>query len=279
MCAIVLVVGVTATSLGTPVASAARNRPTRYYVALGDSIAQGYENGTGGPGYTRTVAKKARMISVNFACGGLTTTTILTGTGCHLPAIDAGPAYPTTSQAAAAVAFIRAHRGEVGLISVQIGGAEGAGCSFAPDPATCISASGIRANITTLAQQLRAAAGPNVPLVGVTYFNPYLADWLDPTDRAGAIRTIGITRSIFNPTLTAAYAAAGGRIADVTAAAGTYLPLTVLKNLKSYGKVPKAVANVCKYTNRCGGDVHNTPKGNKVVAKTIVNTWKTFPKF
>ncbi len=84
--------------------------------------------------------------------------------------------YPTRTQAAAADRFIARHRGEVGLITVSIAGNDLLGCTAAATFIPCVTQAlpGIEANLNTLLTGLRQAAGPGVPIVGLTYPDVYL---------------------------------------------------------------------------------------------------------
>jgi lysophospholipase L1-like esterase len=68
---------------------------------------------------------------------------------------------PTTTQAAAAEAFITAHRGQIGLITVSIGGNDVTACAAQANPIPCVgtAVTNIETNVTTLATGLRTAAG------------------------------------------------------------------------------------------------------------------------
>ena len=108
-----------------------------YYVSVGDSYSVGYQPTLGATsGYTGYVAKKTHLTLVNFGCGGATTTSIIDTVGCpdNLPHTAGAVLYPTTTQAAAAEAFITAHRGHIGLITVSIGGNDVTACGAAANP-------------------------------------------------------------------------------------------------------------------------------------------------
>ena len=137
---------------GATPAAAANTARTTYYVSLGDSYSVGYQPGLGAtPGYTAFVARRTHLKLVNFGCGGATTTSILNGIGCPdvLPHTAGGVTYPTTSQAAAAEAFITAHPGHIGLITVTIGGNDVVPCAFASAPIPCVSAAVTRSTPTS----------------------------------------------------------------------------------------------------------------------------------
>jgi lysophospholipase L1-like esterase len=112
------------------------NPPKQYYLALGDSIAYGYQARkarAGLPpaafntGYVDVFAGRLRQIQpgltvVNYGCPGETTTTFIGG-GC--PATTFGfPLHDAFegAQLGAAIAFLRAHRGEVSPITLTLWG-------------------------------------------------------------------------------------------------------------------------------------------------------------
>ena len=268
--------------LGTPgVARAATKSPT-YYVSLGDSYSVGYQPGRGSTaGYTVVVAKATRLKLVNFGCGGATTTSIVSSVGCPdvLPHTAGGVTYPTTTQEAAAVAFLTAHRGHIGLITVSIGGNDVTSCATQANPISCVSTAvaGITTNVTSLAAALRAAAGPGVPLIGLTYPDVILGSYVYPTHPPTAstlsLAKLSVTafKLLINPALTKAYAPAQGSLVDVTKATGAYVPLTRTVRYRPYGTIPAAVASVCTLTWFCAqGNIHATTKGYTLIGKLVV---------
>ncbi len=177
-------VAVVATLLAIPVAGA--DDGVEYYLSVGDSLAQGYQPIGGSPvgdgynqGYPDQLLKLVRGPSehlrlVKLGCGGETTTTMLLGGSpfCGY----AG------SQLAAATAFLRAHRGEVALVTIDIGGndvlnPQGGGVAA------------IQANLPVILAELREAAGPGVPIVGMTYYSPTLPSLWFETHATGCRST------------------------------------------------------------------------------------------
>ena len=126
--------------LAAPPPAAAAHSPT-YYVSLGDSYSVGYQPEKGAtPGYAGYVARHTRLTLVNFGCGGATTTSLLATVGCPIPLPNTagGRTYPTSTQMAAATAFIAAHKGHIGLITVSIGGNDVVPCAANPNPISCV---------------------------------------------------------------------------------------------------------------------------------------------
>ena len=141
----VSMMGVVVIPAAAQAATPLTKRPVVYYLSLGDSYSVGYQPGIGATaGYTAYVAKKVKMQLENFGCGGATTTSILDVVGCTSPygppaATDA-VAYPTETQEQAALDFIAANPGHVGLITVSIGGNDVTACASAANPISCIVA-------------------------------------------------------------------------------------------------------------------------------------------
>ena len=260
---------------------------TTYYVSVGDSYSVGYQPGLGATtGYAGYVAKKTGLTLANFGCGGATTTSIIDTVGCPdvLPHTAGAHLYPTTTQAAAAEAFITAHRGHIGLITVSIGGNDVTACAAQASPIPCVATAvvSIDENVRTLATGLRAAAGPRVPLVGLTYPDVLLGAYVYPTQPATALRlalastSVVAFKSLINPALAKAYAAAGGVFVDVTSATGAYTPLTTTVTVAPYGTIPRAVSQVCTLTWYCAvGNIHATSTGYALIGQLVASRYAT----
>ncbi len=273
--------------LATPsVASAKKAPPLRYYVALGDSWTVGTD--VTGPGAGPTsfafpilAAKKMKMQLANFGCSGATTDQVLNG-GC-LPQYQAvnGPGYGGLTQLGAAVAFINSHVGQIGVISVQIGGNDLDVCATAADPVSCVTtvSATVQANVTEIVGQLRSAAGAAVPILGVTYMDPLLSYWVyPPINQLLAQLSVVAFSTYLNPALEAAYATANAHFVDVTSETGIYTSFTEKVHLSPFGSIPYPVAQVCKLTWGCTtGDGHPNLKGQKTLEKLVYNEWKVLP--
>jgi lysophospholipase L1-like esterase len=171
---------------GPPAAAAT----TGYYLSLGDSLAFGYQpdlvaagdlNAADYRGYAEDfAAMRPGLTLVNFGCPGETTHTLLVG-GCQWPGTLHDSYGGASSQAAAALAFLAAHPGEVSLISIDIGSndllALVNACRSASDPMQCITAGvpstlgAIAANYAALLTQITALA-PDARVVLFNYYNP-----------------------------------------------------------------------------------------------------------
>ena len=133
-----------------------------YYLALGDSLAAGFQAPPAQPNaayvddlYAQRRKSQHDLQLVNIACLGATSATLMTGDLCTGAA---------GAQLSRAVTFLRAHRRAINLVTIDIGGNDiGAACGTGPSVAlACVSStlSRMRANVTRIARALRAAAGP-----------------------------------------------------------------------------------------------------------------------
>lgn len=281
-----------------PAAAQAASAPTaqrrgvavQYYVSLGDSYATGYQPGADGRrgGGTRNgyayrlpalaARRSYRYKLVQLACGGATTASILERVGC--PRVARGPggrAYPRATQVAAAERFLAKHRrsGRGGLVTVSIGGNDVTACADAPDPLGCTAraVAGIERNVGALVRRLRAAAGPKVRIVGLTYPDVILGAWLRPGGQELARQSVAAFRGLVNPALERQYESVGGHFVDVTAATGAYGSLDETTTLEPYGTLPVPVARVCVLTYFCSvGDIHATTPGHRLIAELIADS-------
>src|SRR4051794_40035162 len=278
-------------ALALPAAASAKPAPKRqFYVSLGDSYAVGWQHpalndfGPTTTGFDRQIPKLAkqrgyRFTEVNFGCAGATTTSILEQKGCPKPARAIGGRAYDTTQVAAAERFLRRHRGRVGLVTVSIGGNDDTACARNGDPVPCVGAAtaSITKNVTALAKRLRKAGGKKVRIVGTTYPDVILGQWVRPpvNQDLAKLSTVAF-QSLINPALVKAYKAGKGKLVDVTKATGAYGSLDQTTTLAPYGTIPVPVAKVCALTWYCQfGDIHANSKGYKVIAQLVV---KTLPK-
>jgi lysophospholipase L1-like esterase len=263
--------------------------PNQIYVSVGDSYAAGYQptaprvGHTTRNGFAYQVVDAARakgydLRLTNFGCGGATTTSVLQQVGCRPDGLGPGASqYAPQTQAVAAEAFLRQHRGSVALLTVSIGGNDVTVCGKAADPVSCVTGAvlRIRSNLTTLVRGLREAAGNSTRIVGITYPDVVLAAELspDPGLRKTAALSVTAFKALVNPTLKAVYEGVGGRFVDVTAATGAYTPLSQTTTLAPYGTIPVAVAQVCRLTYSCEfQDIHPRTEGYRIISDLVTAT-------
>lgn len=261
---------------------------TQYYVSLGDSYAAGYQATARGRGTTTTngfayqVVRKAkakgyRYTLANFGCGGATTASMLSSPGCTSGQYGPGAAHYSSTQTAAAVAFLEAHRGHIALITISIGGNDVIPCGVRTDALTCLTTSvgKVGTNLTSILGKVRAAAGPSTRIVGTTYPDVLLGNLLSKDANLRSLASLSVTafKSLINPQLQQAYVAAGGRFVDVTTAFGGYGSLTKTISLPPYGRIPVPAAKICTLTFYCQyQDIHPRTTGYAIIADLVVAT-------
>ena len=268
-----------------------------YYVSLGDSYSVGFQppaisptDPTGGTsGYTAFVAHQEHLRLENFGCGGATTSSIIGKVGCRDTAATDPVLYPTTTQEQAALDFIAAHPGRVGLITVSIGGNDVTGCTQTDPTAAvaCLNAadSRITTNLTSLVTSIDSAltsAGDTAKIVGLTYPDVLLGAWVNPGGAGGqtlASESVQAFDLLINPTLQNVYTTAipNGIFVNVTdapyreATSGADTPLSSVQKTKNFGLIPDAVHEICQLTYFCSiQDIHSTTRGYRFIGSLIV---------
>ena len=282
---------VVSTLLGVGPAGASGHGRVEYDVSVGDSYAAGYQpvasatahRDTHGFAYQVIDMAKAKgddFILRNFACDGATTATILQQDGCGLSA--PGPdseSYADRPRPWRPIASLRDHPGQIGLITVSIGGNDILGCAAAAILISCVTdaLTGIEDNLRQLLSGLRAAAGPTVPIVGLTYPDVFLgyAESKDPAQKNLAAVSdprrahpesgpVGPVRGRRRHFRRRHQGQRGVHPVDETTHSG------------SHGATPVAVADVCALTYACRlHDVHPTTQGYALIARLIVATLPT----
>jgi lysophospholipase L1-like esterase len=275
-------------ALALPAAADAAAPERQLYVSLGDSYATGYQPAPGGGlgagtrnGFAYQLPELARrrghrLKLVNFGCGGETTASLLERTTACAGPGPGGRDYAGRTQIAAAERFLRRHRGRVGLITVSIGGNDVTRCARGADPIPCVAGAvaTLETNVTEIAKRLRKAAGRHVRIVGITYPDVILGQWVGANPNPDLARlSVVAFRQLINPTLKKAYESVRGRFVDVTAATGAYGSLEETTTLAPYGVIPVPVAKVCRYSYYCDvRDIHARTNGYRLIARLIAKT-------
>src|ERR1700722_4701257 len=271
--------GPASASASGPATAPSKPPAPAYYLALGDSLSRGVppdaagaavETAQGYPDlvYPWPARPSPALRLVQLGCPGETTQTMIHGGSCR---------YRGGSQLAAAGAFLRAHRGHVPLVTLDIGANDLEVCGGQLELALAASCtgqvSGIVARVSAILGSLRAAAGPDVRIVGTNYYLPELAQWRTGTaGRAVALASERIAAALTRQ-LDQAYAQAGDRVADVFGAFSTADfgdPVTV----PGLGSLPRNVARICQWTWECapaprGPNQHANPAGYQVIADAV----------
>ena len=249
----------------------ASSLPT-YYLALGDSLSTG-GGATPGDGYVNDVfawaSKRIPGLQLeNLGCGGDSTTRMIHGGLCH--------DYTTGDQLGDAEVFLRAHTDEVAFVTIDVGGDDIDGCGISGTiSASCVSdaLSAVKTNLPIIMSGLRDAGG-SVPVVGMTYYDPYLAAWYSgawfdgsPSEQL-ARESLPVLHSL-NIELASSYRKFGAKVANVQRPfkssdwnlIGSFMGETL----------PQNVANICNWTNMCltaaeNPNFHTNDVGHSVIA-------------
>lgn len=248
-----------------------------FYLDLGASVAMGEQPTAAHPRGAPTsdgfaedlVALEAqRGVSLRLVrrgCPGETTSGMLSGDGrCY---------DPPASQLAAAVSFLSAHRDSPGLVTLDIGFNDVHPClRHQTIDQSCLDTSigVLGAQLRTIVSALRAAAGPNVHLVGLGAYDPYLADW-----RRGAVG------QSFAAASEQALARANSTMAGVYATFG--IPMVQVAGVMGQGHLGDSgvsraaleARQTCSLTWMCapapfGPNLHPNDHGYDAIAEAIV---------
>jgi lysophospholipase L1-like esterase len=276
MLAAVTLTGATLTACsGTP------QVPASYYLALGDSLSQGVQPDASGvsvetpqgyPGQVYAALRRTHpgLRLVVLGCPGETTITMIRGGTCR---------YPGASQLADAAAFLRAHRGHVLLITIDIGANDPEQCGARPNIATILACAGTGipdaiTNLTTIMDRLNAAAGPGVRTVGMNYYLPALAEWRSGLPGRAVAWVAERLAVSYNTLLARVYTQSGARVANVFSAFDT-ADFSRSVTLPRIGTVPRNVGLICQWTWECaapprGPNQHANQAGYQVIGRTVL---------
>ena len=243
--------------VGSGAAPGGMQAPERYYLALGDSIAYGFQPtkpntapASAFRGYVDVFAARLEKISpqievVNYSCPGESTVTFAKGRCPTLPGAKLHDPY-RGPQLRAAVSFLRGHPDQVSPITLTLWGAE-----LAP-----LSAKGKRAQkaiasfaprFTAILRQLRAAA-PNAEIIVTGAWNP---------EANGLAQTTPLYRSV-DRVIRRAATGSRARVANMFAA------------FNGPGKPAAQKARLCRLTYSCKADPHPNDAGYRVMADAFL---------
>jgi lysophospholipase L1-like esterase len=264
-------VAVVAFTLAAPSGRAAASplaTPTEYYMAMGASLVTGVGS-TGGADYVNDLFAYSQPLIPglqlnNLGCSGETTTTMLHGGLCKN--------YTTGSQLGDAEAFLKAHPGQVAFVTIDIGADDVLGC--APGGVinqTCFESglSRVEANLPQIVSGLRAASS-TVPIVGMTYYDPYLEFWLNGTSGEQEARMSVPLLKQLNSALTSVYSGDGVALASAYKQFGT--PDFRGTTTWDGQQVPTNVATICNWTWMCtpgGPTIHANNTGYAQLANAF----------
>ncbi len=244
------------------------------YLALGTSLAVGYQPGMGrtSEGYVddlwRSLQQQITGLTLrNVGCPGETSRSMITGKHSHCH-------YAAGSQLDAAVAFLKAHPGEVAFITIDVGANDLVGAclreTWRIDRACAADLlPRLQTRLTHIVDSLEVAAGSGVPIVAMNYYDPLLGLWgLVPGGRALA-RANQRVWTMLNTVFATAYAGAGVTVADV-AATFQIDDFTDTATVPGRGPLPMNVALTCRWTWFCStADFHPNATGYTKIADTF----------
>jgi lysophospholipase L1-like esterase len=254
--------------------------PASYYLSLGDSLAQGVQPNPSGTsvetrlGYANQLFAALRgrqpgLRLVKLGCPGETTVTMIHGGICR---------YASGSQLAAAISFLRAHRGRVPLVTIDIGANDADGCITRltlAKFASCLTRSvpQVTSNLTKILTRLRQA-DPHGRVIAMSYYLPALAQWREGMVGEAVARLSELTIAGYNVLLNHVYQSFGVRVADVFGAFHSS-DFSQQVTVPGFGRLPRNVAAICQWTWECaapprGPNVHANEAGYEVIARAFL---------
>ena len=272
-----------------PGVSSAGNNGVRYLVSVGTSLSVGIQPDLNGvnqrtdDGYPDQLfnlvkGQYRKMRLVKLGCPGETTVTMINGGLCT---------YPKGSQLEEAVKFLRAHKDKVELVTIDMGVNDllVSGCIVGTeiDPACLVAAIQDTAmNLIDIMVALKQAAHPDTPIIGMNYYNTFLASWLTGFEGQVFAMQSALLAKSFNTALGDVYGAFGVPVADVAGAfrSDDFAPLVPFP--APFYQVPINVALLCQWTYMCvpppiGPNIHANPDGYGVIALEFFNEFVALP--
>jgi lysophospholipase L1-like esterase len=259
-----------------------------YYVSVGTSLSVGVQpNGSGvvlptddgypdvlynsiKPAFEAVGNRELRLIKLG--CPGETLNDFANGGSCL---------YVEGSQLAAAADFVGDNLGNVTLVTIDMGANDfrNADCIDTAVDSDCVDAVGLQiaTDLAAALTVLRNAAGPDTPIVGMNYYNPYLSSWLE--DAAGQALAVDAAQAValLNGVLRDTYETAGVPMADVALAfdADNFTDMVASSLPPPNDMLPANVNNICLFTYMCdapprGPDIHANDNGYIEIANAFL---------
>jgi hypothetical protein len=180
----------------------------------------------------------------------------------------------------AALAFLRAHRGHVPLITIDVGADDLDPCvalGVISKIVACLTPvfPAVEKNLAYTLAKLRAA-DPAATIVGMTYYVPELAAWLTGAAGQQFAQASIILSEQFNQLLSGVFKQAKAAVADVFTSFAS-ADMTDLVTVPGLGKLPKDVALICRWTWECapkpvGPNRYTNKFGYGVISGTFLAT-------
>jgi lysophospholipase L1-like esterase len=294
--------GALSTFSATNRASAAAS--PKYLLALGDSLAAGYQptferslppvnpitgyRDVGYPnGYAAELASERGLTLVDLGCPGETTASMLGKPAMQQCANLYAQEFGTQSQLGAAESFLSQHSGQVELVTIDIGANDLEHCvSTSQVSLSCLQTNDV-ATMKHLAEILRSLASrihrsdPSAQFASMNYYDPFLGLAYVPGGAEGLKLAAAslVATDIFNTQLAATFRTFHVLRADVASAfrMNTAVPLTRY----STKWLPANVVSTCKLTWMCPGqskqvrDIHPNGAGYRTIAAAFDRVLKS----
>lgn len=269
--------------LAVPAISAADDNGVRYYLSLGTSLSVGIQPDIDGKNQRTNNGYPDQLFDIvkpNFrkiklaklGCPGETTVTMIEGGICD---------YPTGSQLAEAVQFLHAHKDKVALVTIDMGVNDIISKNCIAGNVVdylCINdaLNVVVVKLPVILSALRAAADPATQIVGMNYYNTFLAAWLTPGGQPLAIASADLANVLNYGVLGPIYDGFGVPVADVANAFMSNDFATMVPLPGAGISVPVNVALICGWTFMCvpspvGPNIHATTDGYAVIAATFAS--------
>ena len=261
-----------------------------YYVSLGTSLSVGVRpNGSGillptDDGYADQLFD---LIRPGFEAGGPNRELRLVKLGCPGETLDdlvngGSCIYLAGSQLDAAVDFLGDNGDKVYLLTIDIGGNDFRNADCITDSVDFDCVNTVSAQIATdlagVLATLTGAADPATTIIGMNYYNPYLASWLEGSDGQTLATDSAQAGVVFNDSLGTTYGSAGVPVADVYAAfeSDDFSTMVPAPFPPPNDMLPLSVANICTFTYMCdadpvGPDIHARVAGYGLIADTLAD--------
>lgn len=259
-----------------------------YYVSLGTSLSVGIQpNGSGvtlptNDGYPNVLYNSIKPVFeaignrelrlVKLGCPGETFASFANGGSCL---------YLEGSQLEAAAAYLADNLGNVHLVTIDMGANDfrNADCIGTTVDSDCVDAVGLQiaTDLAAALTVLRNAAGPDTAIIGMNYYNPYLASWLE--DAAGQQLAVDSAQAVatLNGMLRDTYETAGAPMADVAFEfeSDDFATMVMSSLPPPNDMLPVNVSNICELTFMCdapprGPDIHASDAGYVAIANAFL---------
>jgi lysophospholipase L1-like esterase len=277
LCGIGLLVGLIVVPAARPAgaASASVVAPKYYYLALGDSLAFGYQpNFDWSHGYAKyfysNLQGHGAKAYVNYGCAGETAATFING-GCPYQNVLMLHNYYTGPQLTAALNFIKAHPGKISPVTIDIGAND---VKSYVNTSTCAVGSYTSAlqtfdgNFQTILTKLASALNGQGTILVMNYYDPY---------QNTCPNTVALTQ-LFNQHIAADASAAA-------TAQNTLIPVadvfSAFETFDAFGNPVTPDPYLCGtngyagYTWTCSSynDIHARDAGYSAIAQVFANTY------